>query len=111
MNSILEKEVGRETIRTVLKGNEFRKPVLTKRFCIPPEANEEFVYNMEDVLDVYHRPYDLRFLSFLYWMRGVSSSLMKYGNQYLWKKGKPKREDHEYEREGTFNIYSGPVSR
>lgn len=27
-------------------------------WCIPPKANAEFVYKMEDVLDVYKRPYD-----------------------------------------------------
>jgi hypothetical protein len=27
-------------------------------WCIPPKANAEFVYHMEDVLDVYHRPSD-----------------------------------------------------
>src|SRR3954465_14629943 len=27
-------------------------------WCIPPAANAEFVYHMEDVLDVYHRPPD-----------------------------------------------------
>ena len=27
-------------------------------WCIPPAANAEFVYHMEDVLDVYHRPTD-----------------------------------------------------
>ena len=27
-------------------------------WCIPPEQNAEFVAQMEDVLDVYHRPYD-----------------------------------------------------
>ena len=27
-------------------------------WCIPPAANAEFVYHMEDVLDVYHRPAD-----------------------------------------------------
>jgi hypothetical protein len=27
-------------------------------WCIPPTANAEFVYHMEDVLDVYHRPAD-----------------------------------------------------
>jgi hypothetical protein len=27
-------------------------------WCIPPQANAEFVYYMEDVLEVYHRPYD-----------------------------------------------------
>jgi len=29
-------------------------------WCIPPTANAEFVYHMEDVLDVYHRPADPR---------------------------------------------------
>jgi hypothetical protein len=27
-------------------------------WCIPPTASAEFVYHMEDVLDVYHRPAD-----------------------------------------------------
>jgi DDE superfamily endonuclease len=29
-------------------------------WCIPPRASGEFVYRMEDVLEVYHRPYDPR---------------------------------------------------
>jgi hypothetical protein len=29
-------------------------------WCIPPKASAEFVYHMEDVLAVYHRPYDPR---------------------------------------------------
>jgi hypothetical protein len=29
-------------------------------WCIPPKASAEFVYYMEDVLEVYHRPYDPR---------------------------------------------------
>jgi len=27
-------------------------------WCIPPKSSAEFVYHMEDVLNVYHRPYD-----------------------------------------------------
>ncbi len=27
-------------------------------WCIPPEANAEFVCNMENVLETYHEPYD-----------------------------------------------------
>lgn len=27
-------------------------------WCIPPKHSAEFVYHMEDVLEVYHRPYD-----------------------------------------------------
>ena len=34
------------------------KPQLRKQWCIPPEANAEFVWRMEDVLEVYTRPYD-----------------------------------------------------
>ena len=28
-------------------------------WCIPPKANAEFVWKMEDILQVYKRPYDL----------------------------------------------------
>jgi hypothetical protein len=31
---------------------------LSKQWCIPPKANAEFVWKMEDVLEVYKRPYD-----------------------------------------------------
>jgi len=33
---------------------------LSKQWCIPPQANAEFVWKMEDVLEVYKRPYDPR---------------------------------------------------
>ena len=31
---------------------------MSKRWCIPPKANAEFVWKMEDVLEAYKRPYD-----------------------------------------------------
>src|SRR5213078_3455222 len=49
--------VSTETIRRALKKNEL-KPWLKEQWCIPPEADAEFVCAMEDVLEVYHRPYD-----------------------------------------------------
>jgi hypothetical protein len=36
------------------------KPWLSKQWCIPPKASAEFVWKMEDVLEVYKRPYDSR---------------------------------------------------
>src|SRR5258705_10493103 len=36
------------------------KPHLRRQWCIPPEANGDFVWRMEDVLEVYTRPYDSR---------------------------------------------------
>jgi hypothetical protein len=99
----ITEEVGRETIRLVLKRNEL-KPWLNKRFCIPPEANEEFVYHMEDVLDVYHRPYDPRFPQ-ICMDEGSKQVLDEVRESIPMKKGKPKREDYEYEREGVFDIF------
>ena len=37
------------------KSNEL-KPWLKEEWCIPPKQNAEFVYHMEDVLEVYQRP-------------------------------------------------------
>jgi hypothetical protein len=34
------------------------KPHLRRMWCIPPKSSAEFVCDMEDVLNVYHRPYD-----------------------------------------------------
>ena len=96
-------EVGRETIRLVLKRNEL-KPWLTKRFCIPPEASEEFVYNMEDVIDVYHRPYDPRFPQIC--MDEGSKQLLGEVNEPIpMEAGKLKREDYEHKREGVYDVF------
>jgi transposase len=51
-------DISHETIRQVMQANEL-KPWLKKEWCIPPKHSAEFVYYMEDVLDVYHRPYNL----------------------------------------------------
>ncbi|MGX2039838.1 IS630 family transposase [Methylocaldum sp. MU1018] len=48
--------VSYETVRRVLKKNEL-KPPLRKMWVIPPKASAEFVAAMEDVLEVYQRPY------------------------------------------------------
>ena len=40
-----------------IKKNEL-KPWLQKQWVIPPQANADFVCAMEDVLEVYIRPYD-----------------------------------------------------
>ena len=49
--------VSHETVRQVLKKNDI-KPWQNKQWVIPPNANAEFVCAMEDVLDLYHEPYD-----------------------------------------------------
>ena len=41
----------------VLEKNEL-KPHLIKQWVIPPEYNAQFVWRMEEILDLYEEPYD-----------------------------------------------------
>src|SRR5436190_23800855 len=34
------------------------KPWIVERWCVPPEADADFVWRMEDVIQTYLRPYD-----------------------------------------------------
>lgn len=53
--------VSYETVRRGLKKNAL-KPWLKQQGLIPPKPNNNFVAQMEQVLDVYKRPYDIRYL-------------------------------------------------
>jgi transposase len=46
-----------ETVRQVLKKNEL-KPWLKEQWCIPPDANAEFVCAMENTLEIYRGEYN-----------------------------------------------------
>jgi hypothetical protein len=71
---------------------------------IPPKANAGFVAAMEDVLEVYHRPHDPR--------RPVIC-LDEGGKQLIGdvrpplpaRPKHPAKEDHEYKRNGTANVF------
>ncbi len=59
---------------------------------------------MEDVLDVYHRPYDARFPQVC--MDEGSKQLLSDKRERLpMKKGKPERYDNEYERHGMISVF------
>src|SRR3954447_13983519 len=84
-------------------------------WCIPPGGDGEFVAAMEDVLDVYHRPYDPRrpqvcldesskqlvgeIRSPLPPRPGESAPPLPPG------RGDPARYDSEYVRNGTPNLF------
>ena len=79
------------------------KPHLQRQWVIPPDANAAFVANMEDVLEVYHRPHD-----------PVPRRLRDYTSKQLIsetrvpikvKPGQPARHDYEYERNRTANLF------
>ncbi len=59
---------------------------------------------MEDILDVYHRPYDARFPQVC--MDEASKQWLsdKRAGEPM-RAGKPERYDHEYERHGTMSVF------
>ena len=73
-------------------------------WCIPPEQNAEFVACMEDILEVYCLPYDPNIP--LICMDEQSRQLIKETRKTISvEPGKPARQDYEYERNGTANIF------
>jgi transposase len=53
---LVDGQISRETVRVILREHDL-KPWQEKMWCIA-ELNEEYIQRMEDVLDVYQRPYD-----------------------------------------------------
>jgi hypothetical protein len=77
---------------------------LKEQWCIPPEANAEFVCAMEDVLDVYHRPYDEK--RPLVCLDEASKQLIGEVIEPIPAgPGQPERFDYEYTRNGTANLF------
>jgi transposase len=73
-------------------------------WCIPPEANGEFVWRMEDVLDIYKQPYDPQRPQVC--LDEKSVQLLGEARAPLpAAPGRPVRQDSEYQRNGTANIF------
>jgi hypothetical protein len=80
------------------------KPWLNQRWVIPPEQNADFVCAMEDVLEVYHRPYDPKRPVVCF--DEASKQLVKETRlPILAAPGRPATTDYEYERNGTANLF------
>jgi len=96
-------EVSRVTVQHVMHNNEL-KPWLKEEWCIPPQQNAEFVYYMEDVLEVYQRPADAHFPLICFDETPVQL-ISEVRQSIPGKKGHPERYDYEYHREGTANLF------
>ena len=80
------------------------KPWQKTQWVIPPEANAEFVCAMEDVLEVYHRPFDPK--RPVACLDEASKQLVSETRAPIpAKPGRPERVDYEYERHGTANLF------
>jgi hypothetical protein len=71
---------------------------------IPPKADAAFVAAMEDVLEVYHRPYDEA--RPLVCLDEASKQLVGEVTEPIpGEPGRPERFDYEYTRNGTANLF------
>ena len=92
-----------ETLRRNSKKNNFTKKKI-EYWVIPPEADAEFAASMEEVLDVYARPYDPRYP--VVCMDEQPIQLLKETRTPIpGTKTHPRRVDYEYERAGTASIF------
>lgn len=73
-------------------------------WVIPPEANAEFVAHMEDVLDVYSRPYDAN-VPVLCMDEQPVQLFEEVRKPIAATKKHPKRVDYEYKRKSVANIF------
>ncbi len=73
-------------------------------WCIPPECDAEFVCAMENVLDVYHRPYDAKrpVVCFDEKSKQLVGEVCK---PIAAQPGEVERCDYEYVRNGTANLF------
>jgi hypothetical protein len=77
---------------------------LKEQWCIPPEANAAFVWQMEDVLDVYQRPYDP--VRPLICLDETSRQVLGEVRVPLpAAPGRSVRHDPEYARDGVVNLF------
>jgi transposase len=77
---------------------------LKEQWVIPPKENAEFVAAMEDVLEVYRRPYDPK--RPVVCLDEQSKQLVKETREPIAAKpGRNQRVDYEYERNGTANLF------
>ena len=73
-------------------------------WVIPPESNAEFVAHMEDVLDVYSRPYDPK-VPVLCMDEQPVQLVEEVRQPIAATEPHPKRVDYEYKRAGSTNIF------
>lgn len=94
--------ISHTTVGKVLRENSL-KPHLVEEWCIPKEQSADFVACMEDVLEVYSRPYDERFP--VVCMDEKPLQLLGEARKGRRKSNGTFIQDSEYVRNGTCSIF------
>lgn len=95
--------ISHESVRKVLKENEI-KPWQKKEWCIPPEENAEFVCSMENVLEVYKKPYNAAY-PVVCMDESSKQQIQEIREPIKTTPGKTECYDFEYERNGVSNLF------
>lgn len=100
---LVEGTISRETVRVILQEHDL-KPWQEKMWCIA-ELDEEYIERMEDVLDVYERPYDANRPVICVDEKPVA--LFSDATARLPPRGPGEvlLKDYEYQRAGSANVF------
>ncbi len=77
---------------------------MKEQWCIPEKESAEFVCAMEDVLEVYHRPYDPKCPQVCF-DEGSKQQTKETRLALPARPGNVAKYDYEYERNGTSNLF------
>ena len=92
-----------ETVRQTLLANQI-KPWRKRTWCIAPTASADFVCRMENVLEVYQRPFDPK--RPVVCLDETTKQLVSETRVPLpAAPGRPVSEDYEYERQGVASLF------
>lgn len=95
--------ISHETVRQVLKKNEL-KPWQNKQWIIPAQANAAYVFCMEDVLNLYHLPYNSLY-PLVCFDESNKQLISELKTPLPIKPGLVARYDYQYERQGVCNLF------
>ncbi|MBN2469039.1 MAG: IS630 family transposase [Deltaproteobacteria bacterium] len=95
--------VSHMTVQRGVKKNEF-KPHIRKYWKIPPEGSAAFVACMEDVLEIYHMPYDPDY-PVVCMDESCKQMIGEVREPMPCAPGRPARMDDEYVRNGVAKIF------
>src|SRR5438445_5149810 len=97
-------QTGPHPCKVCQSGKNELKPWLKEQYCLPEAPSGEFVYHMEDVLEVYTRPYDPRRPQVC--LDETSVQLVgETRTPVPMAPGRPARYDYEYERNGVAAVF------
>jgi len=95
----LVQAVSLETVRQALKKNDIQ-PWIVETWCIPPKADADYVWRMEDVIQTYLLPYNPAY-PVVCFDEACKQLFGAVQPPLPLQPGRPAKRDYEYERKGV----------